>query len=161
MQNNVAVGLGEIKISDDPNTVLVAFGLGSCVGIGIYDPIKKMGGMLHAVLPKANGPNDDTPGKYVDSGIKLLLENLKNNGLNLGRSNLYLIGGANILLTNKESTPFDIGTRNVKTAEDVLDALKLKPLARDTGGHNGRTFRLYIGEGRATIRTMGEKEKDI
>ena len=161
MQNNIAVGLGEIKISDDPNTVLVAFGLGSCVGVGIFDPVSKLGGMLHAVLPKASGNNDVVPSKYVDTGIPLLLEQLKSKGLNLNRSNLYLIGGANILLTNKESTPFDIGTRNVKTAEDVLDQLKLKPLARDTGGHNGRTFRLYIGEGRATIRTMGEKEKDI
>lgn len=161
MQNNIAVGLGEIKISDDPNTVLVAFGLGSCVGVGIYDPVQKIGGMLHAVLPKSASNTSDTPAKYVDTGIPLLLETLKNKGLQINRSNLYLIGGANILLTNKESTPFDIGTRNVKTAEELLDQLKLKPLARDTGGHNGRTFRLYIAEGRATIRTMGEKEKDI
>jgi chemotaxis protein CheD len=161
MQNNVAVGLGEIKISDDPDSVIVAFGLGSCVGIGIYDPIKKIGGMLHAVLPTATSNREDSPAKYVDSGIPLLLNQLKEKGLVVNRCKLYLIGGANILITNNESTPFDIGTRNVKSAEEVLEKLKLYPDAKDTGGHNGRTFRLYIGEGRATIRTMGEKEKDI
>lgn len=161
MQNNVAVGLGEIKISDDPDTVLVAFGLGSCVGVGFYDPIKKVGGMLHAVLPLSLAGRDESPAKYVDSGISLLMSQLKDKGLVVNRSKLFLIGGANILISNNDSNPFDIGTRNVKSAEEVLEKLKLKPDAKDTGGNNGRTFRLYIGDGRATIRTMGEKEKDI
>ncbi len=161
MQNNIAVGLGEIKISDDPDTVLVAFGLGSCVGIGFYDPVKGIGGMLHAVLPLSTSGRDDSPAKYVDTGIALLMKQLVEKGLVVNRSKLYVIGGANILISNNDSTPFDIGTRNIKSAEEVLEKLKLKPNAKDTGGHNGRTFRLYIGEGRATIRTMGEKEKDI
>ena len=77
MVNNIAVGLGEIKLSDDPNTVLVAFGLGSCVGIGIFDPVKRIGGMLHAVLPSSTtNNNQEVPSKYVDTGIPLLLTEL-------------------------------------------------------------------------------------
>jgi chemotaxis protein CheD len=163
MVNNIAVGLGEIKISDDPNTVLVAFGLGSCVGIGIFDPVKKIGGMLHAVLPTStsNNNNQDAPAKYVDTGIPLLLSELEKKGLNRKKSKLYVVGGANILMANKGNTPFDIGTRNVKATNMLLEQIKWTPDAIETGGNNGRTFRLYLDEGRATIRTMGEKEKDI
>jgi chemotaxis protein CheD len=162
MVNNIAVGLGEIKISEDPNTVLVAFGLGSCVGVGIFDPVKKIGGMLHAVLPSSTSNNNqDSPSKYVDTGIPLLINELEKKGLDRKRSKLYVIGGANILMANKGNTPFDIGTRNVNAATEIFNNLKWKPDAQDTGGNNGRTFRLYIDEGRATIRTMGEKEKDI
>lgn len=162
MVNNIAVGLGEIKISNDPNTVLVAFGLGSCVGIGIYDPVNKIGGMLHAVLPSSSSnTNKDAPSKYVDTGIPLLLSELEKKGLNRSKSRLYVVGGANILMANQGNSPFDIGTRNVKATNELLEKLKWKPNAVDTGGHNGRTFRLYLDEGKATIRTMGEKEKDI
>ena len=77
MVNNIAVGLGEIKISDDPNTVLVAFGLGSCVGVGIYDSKSNIGGMLHAVLPSATTNNNEVPSKYVDTGIPMLIEELE------------------------------------------------------------------------------------
>ncbi|MBI9047931.1 MAG: chemotaxis protein CheD [Anaerolineaceae bacterium] len=162
MLNNIAVGLGEIKISDDPNTVLVAFGLGSCVGVGIFDPVKGVGGMLHAVLPSSSSnKNQDTASKYVDSGIQMLISELEKLGLDKKRSKLYVIGGANILMANKDSAPFDIGTRNVKAAKAMFEKITWTPDVIETGGHNGRTFRLYIEEGRATIRTMGEKEKDI
>jgi chemotaxis protein CheD len=73
MTNSLSVGLGELVISGNPDDVLVAYGLGSCVGVGMYCPKSKVGGLLHAVLPE-NTDGDRTSTKFVDTGIPVMLE---------------------------------------------------------------------------------------
>jgi len=155
-----SVGLGEIKISGEVTDVLVAFGLGSCVGIGFYDPKIHLGGLLHAVLPQSKN-NNEAEAKYVDTGIKLLLKQMVEAGAVPSRLIVRMVGGANMLTAPGLANSFDIGTRNVEAAKEVLKSLKLSISAEEVGGSIGRTVRLYIADGRMTIRMMGGQEREI
>jgi chemotaxis protein CheD len=160
MTNSIAIGLAELKISKNPDDVLVAFGLGSCLGIGMYDPAIRVGGMLHAVLPK-NLEGQDLTSKYVDSGIELLLEQILKAGANRSRLVVRMAGGANMLNVSSLSNTFDIGNRNIESANKTFTKLGIKLKSIEVGGKIGRTVRLYVTNGRMTLRMMGEQEKDF
>ena len=161
MQNNVAVGLGEIKISRDLQDVLVAYGLGSCVGIGMHDPQVRISGLLHAILPaNPNGAGDSSP-KYVDTGVHALIDQMVRAGANPRRLVVRMAGGANMLVAPGFSQVLNIGARNVEAASTILERLGYKIVSQETGGNTGRTVRFYVTDGRMTIRTMGNQEREI
>jgi chemotaxis protein CheD len=156
-----SVGLGEMRFSRDPNEVLIAFGLGSCLGIGIYDPIAKIGGLIHVVLPEQKSGNDPNLAKFVDTGIPLLLDKVVAEGGIKSRLIVRMAGGANMLTAPGLKGTFDIGTRNINKAYQVFQALNIKLVKEEVGGQVGRTVRLYIADGRMTIRMMGSQERDL
>jgi chemotaxis protein CheD len=135
--------------------------LGSCVGIGIYDPISHVGALLHAVLPKCNNATDPTPAKYVDTGVKMLLDQVVQAGALKNRLIIRMAGGANILNSPSLSATFDIGNRNIQAARIALQELGLKTVNEEVGGQTGRTVRLYVATGKMTIRMMGEQEREF
>jgi chemotaxis protein CheD len=158
------VGLGEYVISRSPDEVLVAYGLGSCIGVVMIDPVSRLCGLLHAVLPKAvDGITSGEPNlyKYVESGIECLIASLRKEGANPGRLNVRIVGGANMLMTSSLTQTFDIGTRNIEAARMTLNRLKMPITAAEVGGHTGRTVRVFVAESRVTVRVIGEKERDI
>jgi chemotaxis protein CheD len=160
----INVGLGEQVVSRNPEDVLVAYGLGSCVGVVMVDPVSHYSGLLHAVLPKAaigSVPGESNPFKYVESGIENLLAYLIRNGANQSRLTVRIIGGANMLQASDLTRSFDIGTRNIEAARSTLSRLKLPIVAAEVGGHTGRTLRVYVANGRVTVRVIGEKEREI
>jgi chemotaxis protein CheD len=160
----INVGLGEQAVSRNPEDVLVAYGLGSCVGVVMTDPVSHFSGLLHAVLPKAlNGTTsgESSPFKFVESGIENLLAVLIRSGANQARLAVRIIGGANMLMASDMTRSFDIGTRNVDVARTTLSRLKLPIVAAEVGGHTGRTLRVYVANGRVTVRVIGEKEREI
>lgn len=156
-----SIGLGEMRVSRDPNEVLVAFGLGSCLGIGMYDPVSKVGGMIHVVLPEQKSGNDPNLAKFVDTGIPLLLGKVLAEGGVQSRIIVKMGGGANMLTSPGLSGIFDIGSRNINKAHEVLKELKIKLVVEEVGGHVGRTVRMYISDGRMTVRMMGSQERDL
>jgi len=156
-----SVGLGEMRISRDPNDVLIAFGLGSCLGIGMYDPVAKVGGMVHVVLPEQKSGADPNLAKFVDTGIPLLLENVIAAGAVRSRLIVRMGGGANMLSSPGLSGIFDIGSRNITKAHQVFKEMNIKLLIEEVGGQVGRTVRLYISDGRMTVRMMGTQERDL
>jgi chemotaxis protein CheD len=160
----INVGLGEQAVSRNPEDVLVAYGLGSCIGVVMTDPVSHFSGLLHAVLPKAgNGTisGEANPFKFVESGIENLLAVLIRNGANQARLAVRIIGGANMLMASDMTRSFDIGTRNLEAARTTLSRLKLPIVAAEVGGHTGRTLRVYVANGRVTVRVIGEKEREI
>ena len=161
MQHSISVGLGEIKISDNVNDVLIAYGLGSCLGIGMYDPQANLAGMLHAVLPSHSNGRGERSAKYVDSGLEIMLDLMKKNGGSLYRVQVRMAGGANMLQAPGFGNSFDIGARNIDSALDFFKKRKIKLLAKEVGGHHGRTVRLYVANGRMTMRSMGQQEVDL
>jgi chemotaxis protein CheD len=161
MANNLAVGLGEIKVSRDSQDILVAYGLGSCVGIGMHDPIVKVSGLLHAVLPTNPNGSYDCSAKYVDTGVQALLEQLTRAGANTKRLIVRMAGGANMLVAPGFSQVLNIGGRNVEATTNLLSRLGLKIVSQEVGGNIGRTVRFYVLDGRMTIRTMGNQEREI
>lgn len=157
----VAVGLGEFKISRDPHEVLVAYGLGSCVGVGVYDPITRLAGLLHAVLPQHNTGAGLLSAKYVDSGLAQLLNELNAAGAGRERLIIRMAGGANMLTVSDLRKTFNIGERNILAANATLSALRLTCRSQEVGGNAGRTLRVYVADGRMTVRVIGAKEQEF
>lgn len=158
------VGLGEQAVSREPEEVLVAYGLGSCLGVVMIDPASRLSGLLHALLPRTpetgerGAPNSS---KYVESGIEHLLASLVREGAKPDRLIVRIVGGANMLMGAGMSQSFDIGTRNVEAAKTTLSRLNLPISVAEVGGHSGRTVRVYVAESRVTVRVIGEKEREI
>jgi chemotaxis protein CheD len=158
------VGLGEQAVSGSPEDVLVAYGLGSCVGVVMIDPVSRVSGLLHAVLPRLTDGMDRTgpnPSKYVEGGIEGLVAALVRQGANKNRLIVRIIGGANMLMASGLTRSFDIGTRNIEAARTTLNRLKIPIAVEEVGGHSGRTVRVYVADSRVTVRVIGEKEHEI
>jgi chemotaxis protein CheD len=165
MKDPISLGLGEQAISRSPEDVLVAYGLGSCLGISMIDPITRIAGLFHAVLPERINGLDCTDSsacyKYVNSGIQGLLAAMMKEGANKSRLIVRMVGGANMLISPGLSSSFDIGTRNIETARMTLQRLNMTIAAEEVGGHTGRTVRVYVADSRVTVRVIGEKEHAI
>ena len=160
----INVGLGEQAISRNSQDTLVAYGLGSCVGVVMMDPLSRISGLLHAVLPRAADGLEhgrSVASKYVDTGIENLIAFLVKEGADKSRLSVRIIGGANMLMTSGLTKTFDIGTRNIEAARMTLNRLRMPIAAESVGGHTGRTVRVYVAENRVTVRVIGEKEQEI
>lgn len=152
------VSIGEMAVSDAPDDVLVAYGLGSCVAVCLYDPWAKVGGMLHALLPTANERARGNPNKFVDQGVPRLMDSLLKLGANRVRLEAKVCGGAQ-MLTAPTFDRLNIGKLNVLAAERALQAASLQIQARATDGHIGRTMRLYVADGKVMVRTLEHGEQ--
>ena len=160
-ENLRTVSIGELIVSSAPEDVLIAYGLGSCVAVCVYDPVARVGGMLHALLPSASAANqaDGTPAKYVDQGVPLLVDSILQHGAQRRRLVVRLAGGAQVLTIPGMDGALDIGKRNVRAAEETLQALGLRIHAQATGGNAGRTVKLYVANGQVTVKSLGQPEQ--
>ena len=157
----VVVGLGEIQVSRDPATVLTCLGLGSCIGISVYDPVARVGGMAHIVLPASEGKSMPNSSKYADVGIPMLLEELRKVGALSLRLVVKLAGGAQMSKAPGHQSTFQIGERNYTAVQVVLARQRITVAAVDVGGNRGRTLKLYVESGRATVTTVGLEGKEL
>jgi chemotaxis protein CheD len=157
----INVGLGEIKLCQNLDDVLVAYGLGSCLGIGMYDPAVPVAGLLHAVLPFHPNGKIELNSRYVDTGIEALLSQMEKAGSVHKRLVIRMAGGANILNAPGLSPTFNIGTRNLDAAHEKFAQLNLNLSSFEVGGTIGRTIRFYANNGRMTIRTLCNQEREI
>ncbi|MGZ9235546.1 MAG: chemotaxis protein CheD [Anaerolineales bacterium] len=160
----IHIGLGEQAISRNPEDVLVAYGLGSCVGVVMTDPGSRVSGMLHAVLPRPSdgiAHGEVNTSKYVEGGIESLITAMIKEGANRNRLIVRIVGGANMLMSPGFTRSFDIGNRNIEAAQTTLERLKMPISAAEVGGHTGRTVRVYVAENRVTVRVIGQKEREI
>jgi chemotaxis protein CheD len=161
----LAVTIGAVVTSKVPDEVLVAYGLGSCIAVCLYDPVARAGGMLHALLPTApdKSKTQDSRAKFVDEGVPLLIKELAELGARRSRLIVLLCGGAKVLSVPGYSDDgvMNIGKRNVQAAEAALQAANLRVKAQDTGGNVGRTVKLYIATGQVTVRSLGQAEQPL
>ncbi len=159
----LAVGIGEMLATGDPESVLMAYGLGSCVGVCLYDRESRVGGLAHVMLPSSSEGHDrSTGGKYADRAIPLLLEGVVKLGGNQRRLVSKIAGGAQMLTGPAFSgNGFNIGERNVEAVKAVLERYRVPLLNSDTGGNRGRTMAMHIASGRVLIRIIGERETEL
>lgn len=153
---NRTIGLAEMIISDNPGDVLVTYSLGSCVGVTVYDPDLRMGGMIHCMLPLSNqDPNKarSKPCMFVDSGMAALLGEMYRLGARRERLIVKVAGAGNMLDPNHR---FNIGERNFTVLRKVLWKNNLMIAGEDVGGTTPRTLYLEIANGRTLIRTAGQ-----
>jgi chemotaxis protein CheD len=169
-ENARMVAIGEIVVSENPGDVLVAYGLGSCVAVCLYDPVQGVGGMLHSLLPAtpqsrtAQGQKNQAPGspaKFVDQGVPLLVEMLLHKGAKRAQLFAQLCGGAQVLSAPGYKDSLKIGERNILAAATALQMEGVPIRGQATGGHAGRTAKLYIADGQVTVRVVGENEQAL
>ncbi len=158
-----AVAIGEMVVSSDPDDVLIAYGLGSCAAVCLYDPAWGLGGMVHSLLPVAPQGNgaDRSKAKFVDHGVPMLIEELVKRGAQRGRLVASLCGGAQMITTPGISDTLNIGARNIAAVEAVLKDANIPLRARATGGNIGRTLKLHIEDGLVTVKSAGQTEQPL
>ena len=154
----VEIPMGGLGLTSQDKTILQTF-VGSCVAICIYDPIAKVAGMAHVMLPK-NNTSDPMPkpeGKFADVAIKILLERLATQGAKENRLKAKMAGGASVFQNEGKQNTFNIGLRNVDTIKTTLAEKKIPILAEDVGAHSGRWVIFDVSSGMMTIkdRTKG------
>ena len=157
----IEVDLADLKIAQLPAR-LVTRGLGSCLGITIYDPIKKIGAMAHAMLPDIDKARIKfNPARFVNSVIRKAVEELEK----LGSSKVHLVaklfGGAHMFTFIAFDSVLNVGQKNIEMAQDVLKELGVKVAAQETGGTFGRTIELNLQNGKVMVRTISLGEKEV
>lgn len=162
MSEIIKVGMADLKVCTSPDGV-TTLGLGSCVGIAIRDPVTKVGGLAHIMLPDSTairGGESNIP-KFADTGIEELVRQMEALGAKRSRMTAKLAGGAMMFAFQNKSDLVRIGERNVEAARRKLEELQIPVLAADTGETYGRTVTFYPETGDYVIRAVGKPEKVI
>lgn len=157
----IQVGIADYKIARLPGR-LITLGLGSCVGVTLYDPTHKIGGLLHVMLPDSTQFNNVTkPAKFADLGIPLMISEMKALGAMVSRLEAKLVGGAQMFSGLDNKLNLNIGLRNTEKSREILKALDIPIMSQEVGGNRGRTMILDTVTGEVLIRTLGNKMKVI
>jgi chemotaxis protein CheD len=149
------VGLAELVVSNNPSAILSTYALGSCVGVAIYDPVVRVGGLVHCMLPDSTidpAKAQAHPGMFVDSGMAALLRAACQMRADRRRLRIFLAGGARIM---DDQNLFNIGGRNLAAFTECLRRENLHLDAQQVGGQVNRTMGLAIDTGRVTLKVSG------
>ena len=146
----INVGVGELAVSASPDILKTI--LGSCVGIAIYSPRDKVGGLLHIMLPRLNN-GDMNRTKYANSGIPELITIIEGKyGVNRRHMAAKIAGGACMFSFKKTASPlFDIGPNNITAVRYCLNELNIPIIGEDVGSNYGRRIEFHIDSGRMVI----------
>ena len=154
MGNNILVGIGKYKIAQSPDT-LMTLGLGSCVAVMLYDPIKKIGGLAHIMLPHLSEfPESANQFRFADVVIKQMYMDMVEKGAIKNKIIAKIAGGAHMFKTIKKEDYLKIGENNLIAAREELSKLKIDVVAEDSGGSNGRTVYFDLETGTVKIKTI-------
>lgn len=162
VENRVSVGIGQLAISRDPGTILVAYGLGSCIGVSAFDPVTKVVGMVHVLLPDSEGrtPDATEPARYADVAIANLVKAMVEIGASIQRLVIKLAGGASVL-GQANAQKFKIGERNAEAVKEQLVKHALVCAAEELGGTRGRTLELHAATGKTYVRTAASPAVEL
>ncbi len=155
IDNIIKVGMADLKHTLHPGT-LTTLGLGSCVGIALYDTKTKIIGLAHIMLPwSEQTKNNANKAKFADTGIELLINNMTDSGASKSNIVAKLAGGAQMFSFSSVSDMLRVGERNVEATKEVLQKMRIPIISEDTGGNYGRTIEFYSADGRLMIKTIG------
>ncbi len=159
MSKKIVVGISDIKIAKGDDE-LITYALGSCVGICLYDPIMKIGGLSHIMLPtKTSNAALNHPMKFADSAIPLLVKMLEDNGAAKARLKAKIAGGAKMFaVADTNSDIASIGNRNIMAVKATLTQLRIPIIANDTGADFGRTQSFFPATGEMKIKSATKGE---
>lgn len=161
MSKNIMVGMADLNIGKATD-VLTTVGLGSCIGLTLYDPVTKVGGLVHYMLPDSRAvSNNSNIAKFCDSGVQELLKRVTMAGANRSRLVAKIAGGAKMFAVTQESSVGSVGERNAIAAKQVLRQLNIRLIAEDTGLNFGRTVELHCDTGDFYIKAVKKPVKII
>ncbi|MEW8957639.1 Chemoreceptor glutamine deamidase CheD [Moorella humiferrea] len=158
----IKVGIAEWQVSRAPGRLLT-LGLGSCVGIALYDPVARIGGLAHIMLPDSSQFQDrGNRAKFADLAIPDMLEEMLRGGARRGRVVAKIAGGAQMFTSGDRHLSFlNIGQRNTAMVRQTLEKLDLPIVGADTGGNFGRTMIFELEDGEVYIRVIGKPLKKL
>ena len=158
MGEPIRIGMGEFRVAHNPG-VLTCVGLGSCVGLILYDAVTKTGGMAHIMLPRRGEIRRSSgPGKFADSAVEVLLNTMERHGASKRRLLAKLFGGANMFPAVQSDVLVHVGQRNLEAVREELTARRIPIVAEEVGGEIGRTILFETSNGRVRVRgAMGDE----
>ncbi|HTW65265.1 MAG TPA: chemotaxis protein CheD [Bryobacteraceae bacterium] len=159
--SSLIVGISDCKVTRDAESVLVTYALGSCIAVAMHDPVTKVSGLLHYMLPESSIDQNkaaQNPFMFADTGIPRLMEALRSAGGDGKRMVVRLTGGAQVL---DSQGVFQIGKRNYLAARRILWKAGILIAAEAVGGEVSRTTRLEVGTGRLWVREGGGVEREL
>lgn len=157
----IKVGMADLNICSSPDAI-TTLGLGSCVGIVLYDPILKIAGLAHIMLPDSTQiRSNENVAKFADTGIETLLKQLIQKGAQRSRMIAKIAGGAQMFAFSAENAMLSIGKKNVIATKKKLSELGIRIIAEDTGDSYGRTIEFYPETGQLLIKAVGKEQKII
>ena len=155
------VGIGDCKVSKDDGDELVTHALGSCIAVLAHDPVAKVGGMLHYLLPEST-PSEAVAGRrlfaYADTGIPMLLDLMKELGAIKTRMSIIAVGGAQMI---DPHCTFSIGRRNQLAMRKNLRKAGIIVHREEIGGTSSRSVKMDVGSGRVRLRTSGGSQQEV
>ena len=161
MKNIIKVGMADLNICKTPD-VLTTLGLGSCVGICLVDPVTKIAGLAHIMLPDSTQiKNNENIAKFADTATVKLIDDMVKLGASRSRLVAKIAGGAQMFGFQSQNNLMKIGERNVAASKEMLQRLNIPLLAEDTGKNYGRTIEFYPENGQLLIKTIGKENRII
>lgn len=159
----IKVGMADLNVCVAPEA-LTTLGLGSCIGACIYDPVTKIAGLVHYMLPDSTRiKNNENIAKFGDTGIIETIKRMEAMGARRSRMVAKIAGGAKMFAISSSSTlsSLNVGDNNTETAKRVFGELGIKIIAEDTGLNYGRTIEFYAEDGSLLIKSVGKPQKVI
>lgn len=153
--NVIKIGMADLNVTKAPG-ILTTLGLGSCVGIALFDKKNKIAGLVHIMLPSSEEiKNNSNKAKFADTGIELLLEKMIALGADKKNVKAKIAGGSQMFSFNSNNDVLKIGERNVIATKKKLKELSIPIVSEDTGGNYGRTIELNSEDGSLLVKTIG------
>lgn len=157
MDKQLTVGIADMKFARQEG-VLITYALGSCVGISLYDPMIKLGALVHIMLPEICGMGDSNIFKYADTGLAETFRKMEIMGARKPRLVAKIAGGAKMFELQGKSTLGNIGARNIVSVKQILYSEGIRLTASDVGENYARTMSFDVATGKVKIRTYGRPE---
>lgn len=155
------VPAGAIVVTSGSET-LMTVGLGSCVAVVLDDPVARVGGVAHVVLPgSARGDRPGQPGRYATTAVPLLVERILAAGGRRTRLRARLVGGATMFPELLAPGVSSLGSRNLAAVREILGDHGIPVIGEDTGGNHGRSVSFRPAEGRVAVRSIRGAEVEI
>jgi chemotaxis protein CheD len=156
----LVVGIGELSLSDRSEQPLVAIGVGSCVIVCAWDPVRRQAAMAHVVQPQSTVGRPREDARYADQAVPLLLRRLGERGARTASLIVKIVGGASVLIGGAPDKE-PLGSQNARAVEKALARYGIRVAASDVGGRHGRTVTFDPRTGEVLIRTLGRGEATL
>lgn len=156
LEQKIIVGIADLAVSNNPAVTLATYALGSCLGVAIYDPVAKVGGLLHVMLPDSNlnaAKAVPQPGMFVDTGVPALFRAAYQLGAEKHRLIISVAGGAHIM---DGSGLFNLGPRNYEALTRLFTGHSLRIHVEQVGGLDNRSMRLILATGEVRLKISGQ-----
>ncbi len=150
-----------MQMTKNPDVTLITYSLGSCIGVTLYDPVVKVGGLLHFMLPDSQidiQKAQKNPWMFADTGLPLFFNEAYQLGAEKKRIQVKVVGGAQIL---DDSGYFNIGKRNYMALRKIFWANNILIQAEDVGGNMNRTVSIELSSGKVWVKTSGDGVREL